>query len=119
MQGGPFNIHKKNQEVYLTVGIYGIHVLGGWYVSVNDFSMVFKKKNSDIIIQPKKTIWRIQSYELKQPAKKIMVLDVPYSADYIIEFINPKSLKVKRSNLFIITMFEKELPNENLEICIT
>ena len=119
MQGGPFNIHKKNQEVYLTTGIYGIRVLGGWGVRVNDFSILLKKKKSDIVIEPKKTNWRVQSYEFRKRAKKIMVLDVPKSGNYSIEFLNPENLEVRRSGLFMMRLYgDKKLPNESLEICI-
>ncbi|MEM6719533.1 MAG: hypothetical protein AAF611_09475 [Bacteroidota bacterium] len=120
MQGGPFNIHKRDQEVYLTVGIYGIRVLGGWGVRIHDFSIMLKKKGADIIVEPKKTILRIQSFEFNKRAKKIMVLDVPKSGKYHIEFKNPKSLEVRRSNLFITRLLfgDDKLPNESLEICI-
>ncbi|AXG69237.1 hypothetical protein KORDIASMS9_01457 [Kordia sp. SMS9] len=118
MQGGPFNIHKPNQKVYLTTGIYGIRVLGGWSVRVRDFSVSLRIENMNITIEPKKTIWRVQDWGFKKRTKKIMVLDVLQSGNYIITFKNPKSLSVRRSNLIVMRLFEKELPNESLEICI-
>ncbi len=118
MQGGPFNIHTPNQKVYLTTGIYGIRVLGGWSVRVRDFSMSLKIENTNIVIESKKTIWREQYYAFKQRTTKIMVIDVQYSGNYTIEFKNPKSLWVRRSNQLLMWFFEKEIPNESLEICI-
>ncbi|WP_298423963.1 hypothetical protein [uncultured Kordia sp.] len=115
---GPFNIHKKNQKIYLTTGIYNIKVLGGWSVEMNDFSLVFKKEDNGMIVESKKTMWRVQSYDFKKIAKRIMVLDILYSGDYIIEFKNSESLKVRRSNLILTKLFENEIPNEALEITI-
>lgn len=47
-----------------------------------------------------------------------MSLDIPKRGTYLIEFKNQKDLKVRRSNLFLTRLFEKELPNENLQIRI-
>lgn len=118
MQGGPFNIHKPNQKVYLTTGIYGIRVLGCRYVKVNDFSMSLRRGNTNTIIKPKKTLWRTGSYEFKKIAIKIMVLDVEHSGNYTIEFENPKSLRVIRSHFILRWLFKKKFPYESLEIYI-
>jgi hypothetical protein len=118
MQGRPCNIHKPNQKVYLTTGIYGLRVIGGWSVRVRDFSVSLRIENTNITIEPKKTIWRVQDWGFKKRTKKIMIIDVQQTGNYTITFKNPKSLRVKRTNLFFHSLFEKELPNESLEICI-
>ena len=47
-----------------------------------------------------------------------MTLDIPERGVYFIEFKNQKDLKIRRSNLFLTRLFEKELPNEQLQIWI-
>ncbi|AXT20493.1 hypothetical protein D7030_05050 [Flavobacteriaceae bacterium AU392] len=114
----PINIHNSGAKIYLSAGIYNVNVLGGWGVEVNGFSFSLKKVESDLIIKPRNTKWRVQSYAFKMRAKRILILDISEQGEYIIEFKNPKNLRVRRSNLFITQFFEDLLSNENLEICI-
>lgn len=114
----PINIHDNSQQIYLSVGIYSVKVIGGWGVKVNDFSILLKKVENDITIKSESTIWRYQSYAFNQRAKRILVLDVYQSGNYIVEFKNPKSLQVRRSSLFISRFIENPIPNGSLEICI-
>ena len=114
----PIGIYETNKAIEIPVGIYSIKVLGGWSVSVGDFSIELKNRKNGKIITPKNTNWRIQSYEYGKRAKNIMSLDIPERGVYFIEFKNQKDLKVRRSNLFLTRLFEKEIPNEKLEIWI-
>ncbi len=114
----PIGIYDTNKAIELPVGIYSIKILGGWGVSVGSFSIEFKNRENGKVITPQVTNWRIQSYECGERAKKIMSLDIPKRGIYLIEFKNQKDLKVRRSNLFLIRLFEKELPNEKLKIWI-
>jgi len=103
--------------VYI-ICVYFIKVLGGWDVSIGNFSIEFKNKENGKIISPRVTKWRIQSYEFGERAKKIMTLDIVERGVYFIEFKNQKDLKVRPSNLFITRLFEKEIPSEQLSIWI-
>lgn len=114
----PIGIYDTNKAIELPVGIYSIKVLGGWSVSVGNFSIELKNRENGKVITPKVTNWRIQSYEFGERAKKIMSLDIPKRGIYLIEFKNQQDLKVRRSNLFLTRLFENELPNEKLEIWI-
>ena len=114
----PINIHSLNQKIYLTVGIYSVKVLGGWGVKVDDFSVNLRKLESGLIIKSENALWKLQSHAFKKRAKKIAVLDVYESGNFIVEFVNQEHLKVKKSSLFILQIFEKEIPNQDLEICI-
>ena len=114
----PINIHSVNQKIYLSVGIYSVKVLGGWSVKVNNFSVSLRKIENGLVIKSEDTIWKYQSYVFKKRARKIAVLDVYESGNFIVEFKNSKSLQVRRSNLIISRIFEKEIPNKDLEICI-
>jgi hypothetical protein len=82
----PISIHNTGQQIYLSVGIYSVKVIGGWGVKVNDFSISLKKIENDITIKSESTIWRYQSYAFNQRAKRILILDVYQSGNYIVEF---------------------------------
>ncbi|WP_375324154.1 hypothetical protein [Flagellimonas sp. GZD32] len=114
----PINIYSSGNAIVLSVGIYSIKVLGGWDVSVGEFSIQFVNKESGKVVNPKFTKWKIQSYESGQRAKKIMTLDIQVGGVYLIEFQNQKELKVRPSNLWVTRLFEREIPNENLCIWI-
>src|SRR5690606_24324138 len=103
----PIGIYDSNKAIELPIGIYSIKVLGGWDVSVGNFTIELKNKENGKIIYPKVTNWRIQSYEFGERAKKIMSLDIPKRGVYFIEFKNQKDLKVRPSNLLITRLFEK------------
>ncbi|CAL2076336.1 hypothetical protein [Tenacibaculum sp. 190524A05c] len=114
----PINIHDMNKAIVLSVGIYSINVLGGWSVSLGNFSILLTHKGSRKVIIPKVTDWRIQSYEFGERAKRIMTIEIRNSGVYFIEFKNQMDLKVRRSNLFFMKLFEKEIPNKKLNIWI-
>lgn len=114
----PISIYDSGKVIELPVGIYSVKVLGGWNVSVGDFTFVLTNKKNGTIVHPKVTNWRIQSYEFGERAKKIMVLDIPERGDYFVEFKNQESLRVRPSNLILLRLFEKDIPNEKLQIWI-
>ena len=114
----PFSIHNSGQIIELPVGIYSVKVLGGWEVSIGDFSFSLKNRETNKIISPKNTDWRVQSYEFGERAKKIMVLDVPEYGYYYIELKNQQDLKVRPSNLIFTRLWEKQIPNQDLRIWI-
>ena len=114
----PINIYSSNTKIELPVGIYSVKVLGGWGVEVGNFSFDLKNIDNGEIIKPRGTQWRVQSFAFKKRAKKIFTLDIGKRGNFVIEFKNQNDLKVRRSNLFLTRLFENELPNENLEICI-
>ncbi len=114
----PIGIYDSEIVINLSAGKYSIKVLGGWGVSVGNFSIGFRNRESNKKITAENTNWRIQSYEYGQRAKKIMTVEIPDNGIYFIEFKNQKDLRVRRSNLFISRLFEHELSNESLEIWI-
>jgi len=114
----PFSIHNSGQIIELPVGIYSVKVLGGWEVSIGDFSFSLKNRETNKIIFPKNTDWRVQSYEFGERAKKIMVLDVTEYGYYYIELKNQQDLKVRPSNLIFTRLWEKQIPNQDLRIWV-
>ncbi|WP_025665376.1 hypothetical protein [Aquimarina megaterium] len=114
----PINIYDSGKAIELPLGIYSVKVIGGWDVSIGNFTFTLKNMENGKIINPEVTNWRFQSYESGQRAKKIMVLDISERGNYIIEFKNQKSLKVRPSNLIITRLFEKQIPNRELRIWI-
>jgi len=114
----PINILDKKLQLELPVGIYSLKVLGGWKVIPNRFSVILREVNGDIVIQPKEIFWKIQSFAFGKRAKRIASIEIPKSATYEIEFINPSDLKVKKSNLLISSCFQGYLPSNEIQICI-
>ena len=94
-------------------------VLGGWDVEIGDFTFTLKNIENGKIIKPRKTKWKIQSYEFGERAKKIMVIDNLERGNYLIEFKNQDSLKVWNSNIpFIFRFFQKQAPKQFVQILI-
>ena len=114
----PINIYDSGKIVELPVGIYSVKILGGWGVEVGNFSFHLENLENGQIIEPKGTFWRVQSYENKKRAKKIFTLDIGQRGRFKIEFKNQDDLKVRRSNLILTRLFEKDLENKTLKIQI-
>lgn len=112
------NIHDSGKIITLSVGIYKVKVLGGWGITIGDFSFTLTNLITGNTIKPKGIFWRIQNNESNLRSKKIFSLDILESAEYKIEFQNQKSLEVSRSNLFLFQILEKDIPNMNIQICI-
>ena len=115
----PINIHNHGGRVNLKPGKYRIDVLGGWGVKLGNFSIALRHNETQQIINAKRAFWPGQSFAFNKRAKKIFVINIPSAGVYVVEFKNPESIKVNRSNLFISSLFEEPIPNENLEIYIS
>ena len=108
----------KNQQMELPVGVYSLKVLGGWKVITNNFSVILREVNGGTVIKSKETFWKIQSFAFGKRAKKIASIDIPKRATYEIEFLNPSDLKVKKSNLMTLGLFQNYLPTNEIQVCI-
>lgn len=115
----PIRIVESDIKIELHTGIFGVYVLGGWDVVVDNFSFSLTNIKTGKIINPKVTQWRLQSYECGERAKKIMTLDVPEQGNYAITFKNQDSLKVWRASLPIINrLFKQPIEKQWIQICI-
>ena len=114
----PIYIFGNRKAIELNEAIYTIKVLGGWSVSLGNFKIELKNKDTGEVVIPKITFWKIQSYESGEKAKKIMKFSISTKGTYLIEYINPFDLTVRPSNLFIKSLYEKEIPNDQLRIWI-
>jgi hypothetical protein len=111
-------IHSKGESVELACGKYKIDILGGWGVRLGDFSMSFTHRGSQQVVNCEKTPWRVQSFVSQIRAKRIFVVNIDNPGTYEVEFLNPGSLQVRPSGLFIISCFQKPIPNELIEVFI-
>ena len=119
MRLNPININSVGKTIELYYGIFGVYVLGGWDIDVNNFNFTLKNIKTHKIVQPRTTLWRVQSYEFGVKAKKIMILDITQSGQYNIEFKNQDQLKVWKSKFPIITRFFRHpIKKQNIQICI-
>ena len=114
----PINILDNNKQIELPVGIYSLKVLGGWKVITNNFSVILREIGGETEIKSKDSFWKIQSFTHWQRAKKIASIDIPKRAKYEIEFLNAKEIKVKKSNLMLLSSFQNYLPTNEIQICI-
>jgi hypothetical protein len=113
------NINSKNQEINLEVGTYKIFLLGGFGITLNNFSISLISIKTNEKIESKKAIWPVQTYVNGKRAKKILTININHSGQYKIVFNNPESIIVKKSNLKFNIFSNETLLNENLEIVIT
>lgn len=95
-----------------------IDALGGWGVKLGDFSIAFIHAATKLAVNPRKSLWPVQSYESGKRSKRIFVVKIPQSGMYSVEIKNPESLKVRPSNLFVRSLFEQPIENERLETSI-
>lgn len=117
--GFPINICDSKLKIDLHVGIFSVIVLGGWDIIVGNFTFSLKNTKNGKVINPRSTIWKIQSYEFGEMAKKIMVLDISESGTYSIEFKNQDSLKIWKANFpYIYRLFKSPLPKQFIQIII-
>ena len=114
----PINILDNKKQIELSVGIYSLKILGGWKVITNIFYIILREIGGDTEIKSKGTFWRIQSFAYGKRAKKIASIDIPKRAKYEIEFLNAKEIKVKKSNLMLLSSFQSYLPTKEIQICI-
>ncbi len=110
------NINSIGEQIDLKAGKYRIDILGGWGVKLGDFFILIKNIETQDVIKCKRTFLPVQSFVFRKRAKRIFIINVPKSARYEVVFKNQESLKVKRSNLPISSMFANPLPNKELEI---
>ena len=110
------NINSTDVQIDLEKGKYRIDILGGWGVTLENFSIAIKDTETQHVINCEKTIWKVQSFAFRKRAKRIFVVQVPRSAKYEIIFEQSESIKVKASNLYFSSFFKKPLPNKDLEI---
>lgn len=113
------NINDNGKEILLKVSRYRIYVLGGFGVSLGQFSIFFKDKETDRVIKCKKSFWPVQAYAFGKRAKRIFIVDIPEEGLFEVFFKNPETLKVKHSNLPISSMFRKPLTSNQIEVLIT
>lgn len=113
------NINEIGSEIYLKVGRYEIYILGGYGVKLNQFTISIRNKESKKLIDCEKAFWRIQKHKFSKRAIRFFVVDVSIEGNYEIIFKNPKSLKLKTSNLPISSLFDAPLSTDNIEVYLT
>lgn len=113
------NINSKNQEINLEVGTYKIFLLGGFGITLNNFSISLISIKTNEKIESKKAFWPVQTYVNGKRAKKMLTININNSGQYKVVFNNPESIIVKKSNLKFNIFSNETLLNENLEIIIT
>jgi len=113
------NINSKNEEINLGVGTYKIFLIGGFGITLNNFSISLINEKTNEKIESNKAFWPVQTYINGRRAKNILTININNSGQYKIVFNNPESIKVKKSNLKFNFFSNENILNENLELIIT
>lgn len=115
----PININSKKEVIALEATRYRIYTLGGFGVNLGQFTISFKHLETGELIKCKRAFWPVQAFAYGKRAKRVFIVDIPNKGHFEIIFQNPETLKVKHSNLPIISMFGKPLPTDQMEVIIT
>lgn len=111
-----YNIHAKGNEVKLLEGTYYIYITGGWGIRKNDFRIKLHKKDTLQKLQVERSRWPVQSWGKGKRLKRVYNIQVKDSGTYMIDIINPESIEVRRSNLFMMNLIESPIPNDDIEV---
>ncbi len=113
------NITSKGKKVSLEACRYRIYILGGWGISLGDFSITLELTNTNRRIKCKRAFWPVQAFAYGKRARRIFILDVQEPGEYEVVFGNSETIKVKRSNLPISSMYGKPKRGDQLEVLFT
>lgn len=114
----PIHIIDDKAQIEMAEGIYSLKVLGGWKVNANSFSVLLREVGAGIEIKPQNVFWKEQSFAFGKRAKTIARFTIPKRANYEIMIINPTELKIKKSNLILLSSFQHYVPTNEIQICI-
>ena len=106
----PINILDNNKKIKFPNRIYSLKFLGGWKAFTNNFSIILREVSGETIIELKDKFWRIQSFVCEKRAS----IDIRKRTKYEIEFKNKTDLKVKKSNLMLLSSFQNYLPTNEI-----
>lgn len=112
----PINIYSLNTTIHLSMRIYDIYVVGGWYIKLGKFNFLLKRLNCDVIVKPEKDVLPIQSHYRGIKTKKVFSLQIKKGGKYKINFENQETLILKQSNLIIKSYFEREIPPQKIDL---
>lgn len=117
--GRPININSEKEVVDLKATRYRIYTLGGFGVNLGQFSITLKHTETSETIKCIKAFWSVQAFAFGKRAKRVLIVDIPKEGRYEVLFDNPKTLRIKHSNLLISSLFRKPLTTDQIEILIT
>ncbi|SHK81124.1 hypothetical protein SAMN04488007_3898 [Maribacter aquivivus] len=111
------NIHNKGEVVILTVGDCKVDIIGGFYVQLGDFLIMLKNLKTLEIKKFRRVCIKVKSWHLfNQRSIRIFNIDIMEPGEYLIEFIKPEQVLIKRSRLPILNLLKEPINNKNLEI---
>lgn len=111
------NIHSVGETVNLKTGSCKIDIIGGWGVHLGSFSIILENTRDGKIIKCKRVLLGIQSWNYyNKRSKRIFKADILNSSQYVVQFFNSEEVVVRPSNLILLSLIQKPLKNESLEI---
>ncbi|TCI93049.1 hypothetical protein [Tenacibaculum sp. M341] len=112
----PININTKESLVNLSMGIYNVYIIGGWYVDLGKFNFYLNKTNNGDIIKPKKTFYTGNLYYKNQRAKLKFSFEIKKGGKFRVNFENQNSLIVKKRSFLLGYLFGKKIDAKKIEI---
>ena len=118
MQTQPISIHQNSIELKLPSGKYHLLIVGGWLVYEVGFHVKLVNKENNAQIRIRRSAWPVQTFVDGKRAKRYYDFEIVEGGVYELNFINPKSLSVKKSNLVFFSLWFKEVDNQTLTVVI-
>jgi hypothetical protein len=114
------NIHSKKNSIMLSQGKYHIDIIGGFLIKKTKFKIKILRVSDKSLVPIKIVRFGYQGFESGKRTKRYYEFYIKKTDNYLLEFINPEKLIVKRSNVlfFPFNFFNKIIPNKKIEIKI-
>ena len=118
MEGMTLNLDSSNKGVDLQPGKVVIWIAGGCGVQLNDFTAHFLDLETNRAIEASVVISKIQWIKNGRKAKRMLKAVIPEGGKYKIVLHGTDSLEVRKSNLFVTSLFQKPLQRDQIELII-
>lgn len=111
------SILSEGQQLKFYPAKYYVDIVGGLDIALNDFSIALMDEEGSAIRLSTFT-FPVQSMYGWTRAKRTFEVNIPKAGVYTIQFHNPSSLVVKRSNIavFPLSLFNKPIPSEEISV---
>ena len=111
-------ISNSKSQLNLRAKMYTIDIVGGWLIRMGDFRISAKNISTSETFHARSARWPVQSYYNKKRVRRILKLDIPKEGRYDIQFLNEKTIGVKKSNLFFLSYLQNWIPHESIGVLI-
>ena len=112
------NLNSSSRTVDLQPGKVAVWIVGGFGVKLNDFRLRFLNTQTNKAIQASVVISKVQWIKNGRKAKRMLMANIQEGGTYKIMIDGADSLEVRKSNLFVTSLFQKPLQKDQIELII-